>query len=163
MTQESLIIKIALNAWEQNISRTDKLITSLSDEQLMREISPGRNRGIYLLGHLVAVHDASLQVLGIGERKYAHLDKAFIQEPDKSGLELPALDELRSNWAEQIKSLNTYFNGLTVAEWFSKHTAISDEDFAREPHRNKLSVLLTRTNHLSYHFGQLALLKHKED
>ena len=33
------------------------------------------------------------------------------------------------------------------------------EDFIKEPHRNKLNVLLTRTTHLAYHAGQLALLK----
>ena len=34
---------------------------------------------------------------------------------------------------------------------------VSDEDFAREPHRNKLNVLISQTNHLSYHPGQLSL------
>ena len=51
------------------------------------------------------------------------------------------------------------FEFLTTAQWFEKHTAVSEEDFTKEPHRNKLSVVLSRTNHLAYHVGQLALLK----
>jgi len=36
--------------------------------------------------------------------------------------------------------------------------AVSDEDFSKEPHRNKLNVIINRTNHMSYHLGQLILL-----
>lgn len=50
---------------------------------------------------------------------------------------------------------------LSPADWFAKHTAVSDEDFAKEPHRNRLNVLLSRTIHQSNHLGQLSLLKKK--
>jgi hypothetical protein len=36
---------------------------------------------------------------------------------------------------------------------------ISEQDFAKEPMRNKLNVLINRTNHLAYHYGQLRLIK----
>jgi len=42
-------------------------------------------------------------------------------------------------------------------EWFAKHSAVSAEDFAKEPHRNKLNILVNRTNHHSYHLGQTRL------
>jgi hypothetical protein len=45
--------------------------------------------------------------------------------------------------------------------WFERHTSVSEEDFLKEPHRNKLNVLLNRTNHQSYHFGQMILLQAK--
>ena len=44
-----------------------------------------------------------------------------------------------------------------VKKRFGKHTAVSDEDFAANPLRNRLSVLLSRTRHLAYHIGQIAL------
>jgi hypothetical protein len=50
-------------------------------------------------------------------------------------------------------------NALTPDEWFQKHTAVTSEDFAKEPHRNRLNIVVTRTSHLSYHLGQLVLLK----
>jgi hypothetical protein len=39
-----------------------------------------------------------------------------------------------------------------------RHTAVSEADFALNPSRNKLSILISRTNHQSYHLGQLNLL-----
>jgi hypothetical protein len=34
---------------------------------------------------------------------------------------------------------------------------MTDEDYAKDPMRNRLSVLLSRTNHLSFHIGQIIL------
>ncbi len=44
------VIKMVLDAWHTHIKRTDDLFNSLTDEQLMQEIAPGKNRGVYLLG-----------------------------------------------------------------------------------------------------------------
>jgi hypothetical protein len=35
-----------------------------------------------------------------------------------------------------------------------KHTAMSDEDFAKDLGRNRLAVVLSRTNHMSYHLDR---------
>jgi hypothetical protein len=48
---------------------------------------------------------------------------------------------------------------MTADAWLSRHESMTDADFEKDPARNKLSVLLNRTNHLSFHFGQLRLLK----
>jgi hypothetical protein len=42
-------------------------------------------------------------------------------------------------------------------DWVARHTAVSEEDFAKEPLRNRFSILITRTNHLTYHVGQAVL------
>ena len=39
------------------------------------------------------------------------------------------------------------------------HSAVSEEDFVKEPLRNRLAVLASRTNHVSYHGGQLVLTR----
>jgi hypothetical protein len=44
-------------------------------------------------------------------------------------------------------------------DWLGRHTAVSEEDFQKEKHRNKLNVLISRTNHAGYHLGQLVYLK----
>lgn len=125
----------------------------------MMEIAPGKNRVVYLLGHLVAVHDAMLSLLGLGERKYAHLDEAFLKSPDKAIETIPSVAELRDAWSKTNETLVGHFSKLTPEEWLARHTAVSEEDFAKEPHRNRLNVLISRTNHLQYHTGQIALLK----
>ena len=42
---EETFIKMVLDAWHTQINQADDLFNSLSDEQLMQEIAPGRNRG----------------------------------------------------------------------------------------------------------------------
>ena len=69
---------MVLDAWHTQIKNTNDLFDSVSDEQLMAEIAPGRNRGIYLLGHLTAVHDKMLPLLGFGDQRYPNLYKTFV-------------------------------------------------------------------------------------
>jgi len=158
MINQQLIIKMTLDAWNVYINRSDQLFDSLTDEQLQRETAAGRNTGIYLLGHLTAVHDALFPLLGLGEKLYPQLEDIFIKNPDRSGIQKPVIKNLRNYWSEVNKKLSQHFNQFTADDWFLKHNSITDEDFEIEPHRNKLNVLINRTNHLSYHLGQLAFL-----
>ncbi|MBA3649715.1 MAG: DinB family protein [Chitinophagales bacterium] len=156
--QQTLFVKMAYDAWQTYIQRASDLFAKLTDDQLMEEIAPGRNRGIYMLGHLTAVHDRLLPMLGLGERVYSQLDDTFIANPDKSGLEFPPITQLRQSWSDVNSRLKNAFNKMTPAEWLERHMSVSQEDFNKEPHRNKLNVLINRTNHLAYHLGQLKLM-----
>src|SRR5688572_31907488 len=156
---QQLFVNMALDAWNIQIDRTNKLFNSLSDDQLGQEVAPGRNSGIYLLGHLTAVHDALFPLLGLGEKLYPQLDDIFIKNPDKSALEKPETRNLRNYWNEVNEKLEKHFNNFSIEEWFQRHTAISEADFEKEPHRNRLNVLLNRTSHLANHLGQLIFLK----
>ena len=59
------------------------------------------------------------------------------------------------------ETLWTGFSGLTPSEWTQRHTTVSEEDFRKEPHRNRFTILLGRTTHLAYHLGQ-AMLAERE-
>src|SRR5216684_3710054 len=52
--------------------------------------------------------------------------------------------------------LLTGFINFTASDWAQKHTHVSGEDFAGNPLRNRLSILLSRTSHVEYHLGQTA-------
>jgi hypothetical protein len=158
-TQKQLVIRTVLDAWHSRIEAADKLFDSLSDEQLEKEIAPGRNRGIYLLGHLTAVHDKMLPLLDLEAQVYPHLDEPFLNKADKTVSAIPSTKELRENWKKINSKLAAHFNKLSAEEWFHKHTSVSEEDFVKEPHRNRLNVVVGRTNHMQYHIGQAALLK----
>jgi hypothetical protein len=160
---EQTFIKMALDAWNVQVQRTDDLFDSLSDEQLMDEVAPGRNRGIYLLGHLTAVHDRLLPLLGFGGQRYPNLYKTFVETADKAQTDLPSIEDLRNYWKETSKVLSEKFSELPVEEWFERHNAVSEIDFAKEPHRNKLNIVINRTNHLANHLGQLLFLKPKSE
>lgn len=159
MQPPDLFVKMSLQSWEIQISRTNKLLATLSDDQLLLEIAPGRNSGVYILGHLAAVHDAMIPLLGLGERLHPELDVLFITNPGKAQLERPSAATLRQYWNEVNTNLEKLFAAMSADEWFQRHNAVSEADFEKEPHRNKLSVLINRSAHISYHLGQLILLK----
>jgi len=157
--QQEVFVRMAMNAWNGHVKRADALFTSLNDEQLLQQVAPGRNRGVYLVGHLAAVHDQMIELLGIGERSYAKFDDVFLANPDKPGVELFPMAEVRTAWEETNKKLEELFAKMQPAEWFMKHTKMTDEDLLKEPYRNRLSVLISRTDHLAYHLGQVALIR----
>jgi hypothetical protein len=77
--QQTLFVKMALDAWNIQIDRTNKLINALSDEELQKEVAPSRNTGTYLLGHLTSVHDGIFPLFGIGDRLHPQLVEPFIE------------------------------------------------------------------------------------
>jgi DinB family protein len=157
MTPEQSVVASAVHAWKLNLERADKFFSGLSEQQLLTEIAPGKNRLVYLWGHLIAVHDAMLPLLGLGERRHAELDAAFLTGADKAVADLPSGAELKRLWGEVNDRLLAGFSNFTAAEWAEKHSVVSDQDFAANPLRNRLAILLSRTAHVAYHLGQAQL------
>ena len=85
MTPEEIIIASVVHSWKQNVERADKVFSGLTDHQLQTEVAPGRNRLVYLWGHLTAVHDAMLPLLGLGDRLHPELAGAFLTAADEAG------------------------------------------------------------------------------
>jgi len=159
MDTQQIAVKIVLDRWFGLINNFEKTINSLTDDQLQKEVAPGKNRGIYLLGHMTAAHDDMFRVLALGDKLHPELLETFIMTADKAITEMPDAQELRTKWNNVNIALTEKINSLQPADWFAKHATISEEDFANEPHRNKLNVMMTRAGHLAYHDGQMALLK----
>jgi len=158
MIEPSLYVKMSIDAWNGQMKATNSLLEKISDEQLKQEVAPGRNRGIYLLGHLTVVHDLMLPLLRFGPAMYPELKPIFLDAPDKTVADIPSAAVLRDQWKKVNGELAKHFAALKPEEWFERHNSVSEEDFAKEPHRNRLNVILSRTNHLGYHRGQLVLL-----
>jgi hypothetical protein len=152
------LIDLTLGVWKSDINRLTKFFNDVSDEELLREICPGRNRLVYLLGHLTAVNDALFPLFGFGERLYPEMHEAFITSPDRSPVQGGfSGEDLKHRWVDVNQALLVSFQKLSPAQWLEKHTAVSNEDFERDPSRNRFTVLLRRTGHLSYHLGQTIL------
>jgi len=150
---------MALQAWHGQLKRADQLFQGLSDAQLMERVAPNRNRGIYLLGHLAAVHDDLLDLFGIGKPFRPDLHEAFVRKADDPQATYPTVGELRQYWTNVNQELTKHIDSWSVEEWLSRHSRVSEEDFVKEPHRNKFNVLLSRTSHVAYHLGQVIFLK----
>ncbi|WP_298740393.1 DinB family protein [uncultured Chitinophaga sp.] len=152
------LITQVISAWQLQNRRVNNIINKLTAEEFYQETAPGRNSGIYLLGHLIAVNDTMLPLLGLGERLYPELDEPFVHRPDRSGQQFPAPEILKGYWQHLNDILTMHFTTLTPDQWLTKHNAISEADFADHPQRNKLNVLLGRIVHQAYHSGQLTFL-----
>ena len=160
MSSDEVLIQTAISSWEQVIKRVGTLCLSCSAEQLLVEVAPGKNRISYLWGHLTAVNDAMFSVLRLGDRLHPELDAVFIAEPDRS-IPLPTPAEIAKCWEDVHTELLSRFKTLSPKEWLERHGSVPPEEFERNPTRNRLAVLLGRTNHASYHFGQMMLAKPK--
>ncbi len=159
MTNEEMLGATALNSWKLVIGRCNQNLGALTDEQLQKQVAPGKNRLFYLLGHLTAVHDRLFPMLGIGERLHAELDEPYITNPDRALADPVSASDLKKAWTEVNSKLTSAFERFTPEDWLQKHAAVSDEDFAIDPTRNRLAVVMSRTNHASFHLGQAILAK----
>src|SRR5579863_1595966 len=157
MKNEEIIGVTVLNSWKLAINRFSKTLSDLGDEQLQQQVAPGRNRVFYLLGHLTAMHDRMFPLLGLGDRLHLELDEPYIANPDRAVADPLSASELRGVWSEVNDRSIAAFERFTLEDWLHKHTAVSDEEFAKDPGRNRLAVVLSRTNHMSYHLGQIML------
>ena len=157
MGNDGAFVALGVKAWKAQIERADKLFGSLPSEDVQREIAPGRNRLLYLWGHLTAIHDAMLPLLGLGERLHPEFDAAFVSNPDRSHAATPSHEQVREAWNAVNSHLRKGIEGMSSSDWLQRHTAVSEEEFAKDTSRNRFAVLLSRTNHLSYHLGQAVL------
>lgn len=159
----SLFVKMTLGAWDSQVKQMNKFVEAFTEEQWQMPIAPGKNRGVYVLGHLAAVNDYMLSLFGFQERIHPEWEHFFIRTPDNPNSEYPTLNELKLYWNTVNETLARYFEKVEPEAWFARHMSVSEEVFLREPHRNKLNVLISRTNHLSYHIGQLILLQKESE
>ncbi|MBT9330970.1 DinB family protein [Paracidobacterium acidisoli] len=161
MANEELLCTVALNSWKLTVGRFSQTLAAFTDEQLQKQVAPGRNRLFYLLGHLTAVHDRLFTMFDLGERLYPELDEHYISNPDKALPDPVSAADLRNSWTEVNARLIAAFDRFSSQDWLKKHAAVSEEDFAKDPARNRFAVLQSRTNHLSFHLGQVILAKEK--
>jgi hypothetical protein len=156
-SKTDLFAQTALNSWKINLDRLNKMFDGFSDDELQHQIAPGKNRIYYLLGHMAAVHDRMLPLLGLGARLHEELDQDFLTNPDRTIPDRIPAAALRQAWTKVNDTLTRAMEALPAEAWLEKHEAVSAEDFAREPLRNRMSVLLSRIAHVQFHTGQVRL------
>lgn len=160
-TASEQVITLVVSTWASRNKAFSDFFNKYPDQDYLKEVAPERNRAIYLLGHLIATNDAMLPLFDLGQRLFPELE-VFSGNADRSFEITDTVAGLKQKWEKLNLTLTGHFTKMNPENWLGKHTSVSEEDFAKEPHRNKLNVLLSRTNHLSYHLGQLNLLPVKE-
>ncbi|MFT3855861.1 MAG: DinB family protein [Ilumatobacteraceae bacterium] len=156
---EERIISLLRNAWRTQTNAVSEYFKKNEDNFYSHEIAPGRNKATYILGHLIATNDGLLPLFGFGDKLYPELDRFFTPNTRWCYGDFPPVAQLKAQWDNLNHYLEEKFFTLTPGQWLERHTKVSPEDFALDPKRNKLNLLIGRTNHTSYHLGQLNLLK----
>ena len=83
------------NAWNVQVKAVTAYFNKYDTDFYYQEVAAGRNRAVYLLGHLTASNDSLLPMLGLGERLHPELESLFLGTPDKQlpDTELPSFEE----------------------------------------------------------------------
>lgn len=152
-------LSICLLQWDTYNKRMQKALDTLSDENFHKPVVAGGNTPSWIFGHLVDTDDALLELFGIRARLYPDLKTIYHHEKGSNQSGHLSKSELIKRWNEISAELDKAFKGWSEAEWLNRHTAVSEEDFKKEPHRNKLNVMLSRVSHKASHLGQVAMLK----
>ena len=95
MSTDDIFVASALGAWNSQNERAGKAFVGLNDRQLAAAIAPGKNRVGYLWAHLIAVQDAMLPLMGVGDAAYADWFETFVKGADKDVKALPSAAELK--------------------------------------------------------------------
>lgn len=158
ISQEKTEVKLSVDAWLLSNRRMNTILGNMTDKELYSAVASGRNRGIYLLGHLTAFSDSLLLSLGFRDRLFPEFDFLFVNNPDNVYQEYPSADELKSNWRTVNYSLLNFIEGMSEKQWMERLGGVSGQEFLGNSLQNKLNILIQCTNHQNYHLGQLAFL-----
>jgi uncharacterized damage-inducible protein DinB len=150
-------LEICLLQWDAYNRRMQKMLESFPDEKYFEPIVSGGNSPSWLMGHLADTDDALLELFGIRQRLFPELAKHYHHERGTNQAGHLSKTELLTKWKTIVAELDRAFKSMSESDWHSKHTAVSEEDFKKEPHRNKLNVMLSRVTHKASHLGQIAM------
>jgi hypothetical protein len=150
-------LDISLLQWNMYNTRMQKVFDTITDENFYKPITVNGNSPSWLLGHLVDTDDGLLELFGIGTRLHPELKTIYHHERGTNQSGHLSKEDLMIKWKSISAELDKAFKSWNESDWMSRHTAVSEEDFKKEPHRNKLNVMLSRVGHKASHLGQIAM------
>ncbi len=151
-------LDICLLQWSTYNRRMQKTLDTIREEDFHKPIVPGGNSASWLLGHLADTDDALLELFAIRKRMFPELAKVYHHERGTNQVGHLSKAELSTKWNAITAELDKAFASMSEQDWLGRHQAVTEEDFKKEPHRNKLNVLLSRVSHKASHLGQIAML-----
>lgn len=132
-------------------------IEPLSDEEFKMELSPGKNHGVWLMGHLVTSDDDFSMFMGKSEVMFPEYYELFGQGskllPPES---YPPVSELKDAWEKVCEKNRKIYTELTDDELQQPHALV--KDYERDYFKTKERVIMAWHLHQLYHAGQLGIL-----
>jgi uncharacterized damage-inducible protein DinB len=144
--------------WKTAIGWITRNLESLTDEELQKDIIPGRSNGHWLLGHLILVEDQFSVALGREARLFSELGQFFgIGTKPQSSEKFPAPAALRKRWQEVVAKSDRALQSIQDSEWGDDHGLGKNTPIGKM-FQTKGDCLSTFVLHQQYHNGQLGLL-----
>lgn len=150
-------LEICLLQWNAYNRIMQKTLNAIRDENFYKPIVPGGNSPSWLMGHLADTDDKLLELFDIRKRLFPELSTIYHHERGTNQSGHLSKDELNTKWNAIVAELDAAFKSMSESDWHARHLAVSEEDFKKEPQRNKLNVMLSRVTHKASHLGQIAL------
>ena len=135
-------------------------LNALSDEELKVELVPGKNHGVWILGHLIESEDDLSKYLGKGDMLFPEYEQIFGQGSTLMPLDkYPSVSTLREQWKQVLEKNDKILSQFKDEEWEQKQALYKEgeDNFFT----TKGSCIMIWNLHQAYHHGQLAVLLSK--
>ncbi|MBP9095220.1 MAG: DinB family protein [Ignavibacteria bacterium] len=152
------VSKILAKQYVESVGWTDWILRTLSDADLKLEIAPGKNHGVWILGHLIACEDDFTLFMGKGELSLPKYQELFGEGSKLLPVEnYPPVSDLREKWNDLIRRNKKVYDNLNDIELIETQAQIEKNDFWK----TKEDIAVHWQHHLMYHAGQLGILTSK--
>ncbi len=149
---------LLLAQYKNMTSWVNMFLKKLSDDDLKLEIAPGRNHGVWLLGHLIVSDDDLSLYMGKDPMLYPEYSDIFGPKSIlKPAEEYPAVKILREQWNNVIEKNIKIYSELTDEELAEPHAMVKgniEDDYFK----TKENCAINWLNHQMYEAGQLGIL-----
>lgn len=154
---ENSISKKFLEQYIIMVEWVNNYIDSLSDSEFEMELSPGKNHGVWILGHLIASDDDFSVYMGKGELMYPDYSELFGQGSKLQKISTyPAVSKLREQWKEIFMKNKRIYENLKDEEFEDIPENMDGESLKYFTSKGK--IVMAWQLHQMYHGGQLSVL-----
>lgn len=152
------VVKKFAEQFEAMVEWVNGNIDPLTDDELKLEIAPGKNHGVWILGHLIASDDDFSVFMEKGDLLYPEYYELFGQGSKLLSVEnYPSVQLLRKQWKSVVEKNRKIYADLTDEELNEPHGRMQsppEKDFFKTKQR----IIYFWQLHQMYHAGQLSIL-----
>lgn len=154
---DDLISKKFLEQYVMMHEWLNNYINALSDEEYKMELSPGKNHGVWILGHLIESDDDFSVYMGKGDFLFPEYVELFGQGSKlKPPENYPPVQDLKNNWKVLFEKNKKIYENLKDHEL--EESPENMDDKMKEYFKTKGTVVMAWQLHQMYHGGQLSVL-----
>ena len=152
--------KLLAKQYMESAGWADWILRTLSDDDLKLEIAPGKNHGVWILGHLIASDDDFSVFMGKGDLLFPDYYEMFGQGSKLQPVEnYPPIPLLREQWKTIIEKNRKIYSELQDQELNEPHGRMENPE--KDFFKTKQRIIFYWQLHQMYHAGQLSIILSK--